>query len=134
MKILGCTVRAVHGPGKLLLHLDTPLKLLNDLSICSSRGPNLLARFQWTAKESECTITQTLQMRPTIALLQHSARLTLFTRTNCSLCSSAKALLANLEQRRSFEYHEVNVMAEGQQEWKDMYEFDVPVVGCGSYI
>ncbi|MCJ1392035.1 hypothetical protein MMC18_004902 [Xylographa bjoerkii] len=69
-------------------------------------------------------------MRPTVSLRQHSARLILFTRANCSLCSSAKAVLANVEKRRSFEYNEVDVMAKGQKEWKDMYEFDVPVVEC----
>ncbi|MCJ1286969.1 hypothetical protein MMC26_006316 [Xylographa opegraphella] len=67
-------------------------------------------------------------MRHTLSLLQHSARLTLFTRANCSLCSSAKTVLESLGKRRSFEYNEVDVMAEGQKEWKDMYEFDVPVV------
>ncbi|MCJ1402574.1 hypothetical protein MMC11_005794 [Xylographa trunciseda] len=67
-------------------------------------------------------------MHLSLSLQQHSARLTLFTRANCSLCLSAKAVLKNLEKRRSFEYNEVDVMAEGQNEWKDMYEFDVPVV------
>ena len=67
-------------------------------------------------------------MRATLSLLQHSARITLFTRANCSLCSSAKAVLENLEMKRSFEYNEVDVLADGQKEWKDMYEFDVPVV------
>ena len=68
-------------------------------------------------------------MHPTLCLLQHSARITLFTRANCSLCSSAKAVLASLGKKRTFEYNEVDVMARGEKEWKDMYEFDVPVVG-----
>ncbi|MCJ1475714.1 hypothetical protein MMC13_004377 [Lambiella insularis] len=66
-------------------------------------------------------------MRPTLSVLQHSARVTLFTRANCSLCASAKAVLASLEKRRSFEYKEVDVMAEGNEVGKE-YEFDVPVV------
>jgi len=67
-------------------------------------------------------------MQPTLRLLQHTARITLFTRQNCSLCDNAKALLQSLGKRRSFEYKEVDVMAPGQQEWKLVYEFDAPVV------
>ncbi|KAL9119654.1 MAG: hypothetical protein Q9187_003795 [Circinaria calcarea] len=67
-------------------------------------------------------------MRPSQRLLQHTARITLFTRANCSLCETAKAMLRGLEKRRSFEYKEVDVMAEGQKEWRELYEFDTPVV------
>lgn len=67
-------------------------------------------------------------MRPTLALCMHSARITLFTRANCSLCSTAKTVISNLGKKRSFEYNEVDVMAAGQQQWKDLYEFDTPVV------
>ncbi|MCJ1243626.1 hypothetical protein MMC30_000823 [Trapelia coarctata] len=67
-------------------------------------------------------------MRPTLALYMHSARITLFTRANCSLCSTAKTVISNLGKKRSFEYTEVDVMASGQQQWKDLYEFDTPVV------
>lgn len=66
-------------------------------------------------------------MYATLPLLQHSARITLFTRVNCSLCASAKAVLAAVEKRRSFEYNEVDVMAEGNESARK-YEFDVPVV------
>ena len=38
-------------------------------------------------------------------------------------------MLNNLGKRRSFEYNEIDVMAPEQQEWKNAYEFDVPVVG-----
>ncbi len=41
---------------------------------------------------------------------------------------NAKAVLRCLGKRRSFEYNEVDVMAPGRQEWKLVYEFDVPVV------
>lgn len=37
-------------------------------------------------------------------------------------------MLCGLEKRRSFEYREVDVMADGQKEWRDLYEFDTPVV------
>lgn len=70
-------------------------------------------------------------MRPTLNLHMHSARITLFTRANCSLCSTAKSVISSLGKRRSFEYNEVDVMAAGQQQWKDLYEFDTPVVRHG---
>ena len=67
-------------------------------------------------------------MKASSRLLQHSARLTLFTRANCSLCDCAKSVLSSLGKRRSFEFNEVDVMATGQKQWKDIYEFDTPVV------
>lgn len=67
-------------------------------------------------------------MRPTARLLQHTARITLFTRQNCSLCDTAKSVLQELGKTRSFDYHEVDVMTSGQQQWKLAYEFDTPVV------
>ncbi len=67
-------------------------------------------------------------MRPTSHFLQHTARITLFTRSNCGLCETAKSVLGNLGKKRSFEYNEVDVMATGQNQWKDLYEFDTPVV------
>ena len=66
-------------------------------------------------------------MRLTARLSQHTARITLLTRANCSLCESAKSVLGSLGKKRSFDYHEVNVMAPGQEQWK-VYEYDTPVV------
>lgn len=68
-------------------------------------------------------------MMPTRLLLQHSARVTLFTRPNCSLCEDAKAVIKLASQSRTFEYNEVDVMSLGQDLWKRLYEFDTPVVG-----
>ena len=68
-------------------------------------------------------------MRRTAQLLQHTARLTLFTREKCSLCDTAKSVIQDLSNKRSFDYHEVNVMNSDQKEWKALYEFDTPVVG-----
>ena len=68
-------------------------------------------------------------MRASSRLLQHSARLTLFTRANCSLCDTAKSVISSLGKKRSFEINEIDVMARGQKQWKDLYEFDTPVVG-----
>ncbi|KAK2883381.1 hypothetical protein FQN49_000021 [Arthroderma sp. PD_2] len=66
-------------------------------------------------------------MRPTFSLLQN-ARLTLYSRLNCGLCDTAKHTLNTLQQRRPFEYAEVDVMAPGNKQWKEVYEFDVPVL------
>lgn len=71
-------------------------------------------------------------MRPTARLLQHTARVTLFTRKNCGLCDTAKSVLHSLGKKRSFEYNEIDVMAPEQEQWKNAYEFDVPVVGIHS--
>lgn len=57
-----------------------------------------------------------------------TARLTLFTRANCGLCDTAKLTVSKLRQRREFDYKEVDIMAPGNKEWKDVYEFDVPVL------
>ena len=68
-------------------------------------------------------------MKSTARLLQHTARITLFTRKNCGLCDVAKSVLNSVGKTRSFEYDEIDVMAPGEGEWKNAYEFDVPVVG-----
>ncbi len=67
-------------------------------------------------------------MRPTSHLLQHTARITLFTRSNCGLCETAKSVLGTLGSKRSFEYNEIDIMASSAKQWKDLYEFDTPVV------
>lgn len=67
-------------------------------------------------------------MRPSASLLQHTARVTLFTRANCSLCDTAKLTISHVAARRSFELAQVDVMAPDQRQWKDLYEFDTPVV------
>jgi glutaredoxin len=66
-------------------------------------------------------------MFPTRALLS-PARLTLFTRAGCGLCDTAKNTVLQLQKRRSFEYVEADIMEPGNKSWKDVYEFDVPVL------
>ncbi|PGH05130.1 hypothetical protein AJ79_06878 [Helicocarpus griseus UAMH5409] len=66
-------------------------------------------------------------MRPTSRLLQ-SARLTLFTRVNCGLCDTAKNTIANLQLKKPFSYTEIDIMVPQNKTWKDVYEFDVPVL------
>lgn len=66
-------------------------------------------------------------MRATRALLQN-VQLTLFTRANCGLCDTAKHTLAQLKKKKDFAYLELDIMKPGNKEWKDVYEFDVPVL------
>ncbi|KAJ5767160.1 uncharacterized protein N7511_004776 [Penicillium nucicola] len=66
-------------------------------------------------------------MFPTRSLLG-SARLTLFTRAGCGLCDTAKNTVLQLQKRRSFEYVEQDIMEPANKQWKDVYEFDVPVL------
>lgn len=65
-------------------------------------------------------------MRPATRLL-HACRITLFTRSNCSLCDNAKLVLSKVWHRRPFDYVEVPVMEPGHQKWQ-IYQFDTPVV------
>ncbi|KAH0293054.1 hypothetical protein M436DRAFT_44904 [Aureobasidium namibiae CBS 147.97] len=67
-------------------------------------------------------------MFPTLALRNFACRITLFTRSNCKLCSDAKGVLSNVWDKRPFEYDEINVMEHSDQKWKNMYEFDTPVI------
>lgn len=59
---------------------------------------------------------------------QWSLRMTLFVRQNCSLCTDAKDVMSKVWDRRPFEYTEIDVMAPNQTKWKNLYEFDTPVV------
>ncbi len=67
-------------------------------------------------------------MKVSGALRMHSARLTLFTRANCSLCETAKTNIAKVQNKRPIDYTEIDVMAKGQEHWKGLYELDTPVV------
>lgn len=66
-------------------------------------------------------------MRASARLLQ-SCRITLFTRENCGLCTRAKSALSNVWDSRPFVYKEVDIVKPGAQAWRDLYDFDVPVV------
>ena len=67
-------------------------------------------------------------MRATRSLRMYSAHLTLFTRANCGLCDVAKERLSEVQRRRTVDYTEIDIMADGQKQWRDCYEFDVPVL------
>ncbi|KAF2842328.1 hypothetical protein M501DRAFT_1013677 [Patellaria atrata CBS 101060] len=66
-------------------------------------------------------------MIATRRLLQQ-VHITLFTRPNCSLCTSAKAVLSDVWDTRPFAYTETDVMSPGQEKWRNHYEFDTPVI------
>ncbi|KAF1941864.1 hypothetical protein EJ02DRAFT_325579, partial [Clathrospora elynae] len=55
-------------------------------------------------------------------------RITFFTRRPCGICDTAKAVVQNVKAKRPLEYKEINVMDPGQDKWKEVYEFDTPVV------
>ncbi|KAH0607321.1 uncharacterized protein H6S33_003309 [Morchella sextelata] len=54
--------------------------------------------------------------------------ITFFSRSSCALCTNARQNLADAWKLRPFEFAEIDVMEPGQQKWKDVYEFDVPVI------
>lgn len=67
-------------------------------------------------------------MRATSRLLQLPCRITLFTREHCGLCVSARSVLSDVWDSRPFVYKEVDIVKPAAQQWKDLYDFDVPVV------
>lgn len=66
-------------------------------------------------------------MRISSRLLQ-SCRITLFTRENCGLCTQAKSVLSQVRGTRPFEFKEIDITKAGAKGWRDLYDFDVPVV------
>lgn len=67
-------------------------------------------------------------MRATTRLLQLPCRVTLFTREHCGLCVAARSVLSEVWDSRPFVYKEVDIVKPAAQPWKDLYDFDVPVV------
>jgi hypothetical protein len=66
-------------------------------------------------------------MRATNRLLQ-ACRITLFTRQNCGLCTQAKTVLSQVQKGRPFVFEEIDIVGTDAKGWKDLYDFDVPVV------
>jgi hypothetical protein len=66
-------------------------------------------------------------MRATSRLLQ-SCRITLFTRQGCGLCTQARSVLSDVWDKRPFAFKEVDIMKPESKGWRDLYDFDVPVV------
>lgn len=66
-------------------------------------------------------------MFPTLRLAQ-AARVTLFTRAGCGLCDTAKHTVTQLHKRRPFDYTETDIQLPEHKQWKDVYDYDVPVL------
>lgn len=68
-------------------------------------------------------------MRVTGRLLQ-SCRITFFSRKTCGLCDQARSVLSDVWDARPFQFNEVDIMKPEAKGWRDLYDFDVPVVSC----
>ncbi|OTA99790.1 hypothetical protein M426DRAFT_252187 [Hypoxylon sp. CI-4A] len=67
-------------------------------------------------------------MRATCRLFQ-ACRITLFTRENCGLCTEARSVLSDVWDLRPFQFKEIDIIkSESKPRWRDLYEFDVPVI------
>ncbi|KAK3336053.1 hypothetical protein B0T19DRAFT_26910 [Cercophora scortea] len=66
-------------------------------------------------------------LRVTGRLLQ-SCRITLFTRENCGLCSQARSVLSDVWDKQPFAFKEIDIIKPESKGWRDLYEFDVPVI------
>ncbi|KAI0900106.1 hypothetical protein F4806DRAFT_278360 [Annulohypoxylon nitens] len=67
-------------------------------------------------------------MRVTGRLLQ-ACRITLFTRENCGLCTTARSVLSDVWDTRPFQFKEIDIIkSDSKPSWRDLYEFDVPVI------
>jgi hypothetical protein len=64
--------------------------------------------------------------------LLHACRITLFSRDDCGLCTQAKGVLSDVWDKRPFHYTEVNLAKPEFKHWKNLYDFDIPVVS-GSF-
>lgn len=60
--------------------------------------------------------------------LQLFNKIVLFTRPNCGLCDNAKRTIQSLQKQVPFDYSEVDITNTDNKQWKDLYDFDVPVV------
>ncbi len=62
--------------------------------------------------------------------LLQACRITLFTRENCGLCTQARSVLSDVWDKRPFAFKEIDIIKPESKSWRDLYEFDVPVVGA----
>ncbi|KAG5992904.1 hypothetical protein E4U54_003518 [Claviceps lovelessii] len=60
--------------------------------------------------------------------LLQACRITLFTRDNCGLCAQAKGVLSDVWDQRPFAYKEVNLALPESNAWRELYDFDIPVI------
>lgn len=62
--------------------------------------------------------------------LFQSCRITFFTRETCGLCAQAKGVLSNVWDDRPFSYKAIDIDQPEGKAWKELYDYDVPVVCC----
>ncbi|QPH00281.1 hypothetical protein C2857_003682 [Epichloe festucae Fl1] len=60
--------------------------------------------------------------------LLQACRITLFSRDNCDLCTQAKGVLSDVWDKRPFAYKEVNLALPESNAWRELYDFDIPVI------
>lgn len=60
--------------------------------------------------------------------LFQACRITFFTRETCGLCTQAKGVLSTVWDQRPFVYKEIDVDKAEVKTWKELYDYDVPVV------
>ncbi|KHN93864.1 glutaredoxin domain-containing protein [Metarhizium album ARSEF 1941] len=60
--------------------------------------------------------------------LLQACRITFFTRDNCGLCAQAKGVLSDVWDKRPFAYKEVNLALPESNPWRELYDFDIPVI------
>ncbi|KYK55409.1 glutaredoxin domain-containing protein [Drechmeria coniospora] len=60
--------------------------------------------------------------------LLQACRITLFSRENCGLCTQAKAVLSDVWDKRPFVFKEVDLARPEFKSWKELYDFDIPVI------
>ncbi|KND90277.1 Glutaredoxin-like protein [Tolypocladium ophioglossoides CBS 100239] len=60
--------------------------------------------------------------------LLQACRVTFFTRENCGLCTQAKGVLSDVWDERPFVYREVNLAQPESKSWRELYDFDIPVI------
>ncbi|KAG5984940.1 hypothetical protein E4U55_002522 [Claviceps digitariae] len=60
--------------------------------------------------------------------LLQACRITLYTRDNCGLCTQAKGVLSDVWDKRPFAYKEVNLALPESNAWRELYDFDIPVI------
>ncbi|UKZ73163.1 hypothetical protein TrVFT333_000804 [Trichoderma virens FT-333] len=69
-----------------------------------------------------------LQEQPDEEWLQRACRITLFSRDTCGLCTQAKGVLSDVWDKRPFQYIEVDLAKPEFKHWKNLYDFDIPVI------
>ncbi|KAM4059490.1 glutaredoxin-like protein [Hirsutella rhossiliensis] len=60
--------------------------------------------------------------------LLQACRITLFTRDNCSLCTTAKDVLSQVGNKRPFVFQKVDLALPESRPWRELYDFDIPVI------